>query len=318
MSMQKSEDSSSVSWRAIVIGLILIQINCYWIVQIEVVQYSAQPTIVSLIFTVVFSMFVLTLLNLLLKQFLPNLALHQGELLVIYVMLSVASATAGHSTLEILIPILGHAFWFATPENDWSNLFWRHIPKWLSVDDKKVLSGYYEGNSTLYTLQHIKGWFTPLMSWFAFAFALFFVMVCINVIVRKQWTEKEKLAYPLIQLPYEMTNEGFFKNKTMWIAFGIAASFDIINGLHLLFPAIPRIFAKSYYIRFVDKPFFSLWELDFLFPWICCFLVGFFFGLGKDRLFSEASWGGKLLLPQPVESILMLIIKDLEHMSGYF
>jgi len=156
-----------VTWKAIAIALILIPINCYWIVQIELVQFSAQPTTVSLIFTVVFSVFVLTLLNLLLKRFLPKLALRHGELLVVYVMLSVASATAGVSMVEILIPILGHAFWFATPENDWSNLLWRHIPKWLSVDNKKVLSGYYTGDSTLYTVQHIKSWISPLLSWFS-------------------------------------------------------------------------------------------------------------------------------------------------------
>jgi sensor histidine kinase YesM len=193
------ESNSQVSWRAIALGLILIPVNCYWIVYIELVQYSAQPTIVSLIFNVVFSVFVLTLLNLLLKRFLPQLALRQSELLVVYVMLSVASATAGHSMMEILVPILGHAFYHATPENDWSNLLWRHIPEWLSVNDKGALSGYYDGDSTLYTIQQIKSWLTPVMSWVVFLFALVFVMVCINVIVRKQWTEREKLAYPIIQ-----------------------------------------------------------------------------------------------------------------------
>ena len=99
--------SSSVGWRSIAIGLILIPINCYWITYIELVQYSAQPTIVSLIFTVVFNVLVLIGLNQIFKRFLPRFALSQGELLVIYVMLSVASATAGHSMMEILVPHWG-------------------------------------------------------------------------------------------------------------------------------------------------------------------------------------------------------------------
>ena len=41
-------------WRAVLVGLILIPVNCYWITSIEMVQYFAQPTTVSLIFTVVF------------------------------------------------------------------------------------------------------------------------------------------------------------------------------------------------------------------------------------------------------------------------
>ena len=291
------ENTSQVSWRAIALGLILIPVNCYWIVYIELVQYSAQPTIVSLMFNVVFSVFVLTLLNLLLKRFLPKLALRQSELLVVYVMLSVASATAGHSMMEILVPILGHAFWYATPENDWSNLLWRHIPEWLSIDDKRTLSGYYDGDSTLYTIEHIKSWLTPVMSWFAFLFALVFVMVCINVIVRKQWTEREKLAYPIIQLPYRMTGDGFFRNKLMWIAFGIVAVLDIINGLHLVFPVIPGVFAKVYSFSFAEKPWSVMGGIPLgIYP----FVIGIGFLIPLDLLFScwffFWAWKAQLLL----------------------
>ena len=277
--------SSPVSWRSIAIGLFLIPINCYWITYIELVQYSAQPTIVSLIFTVVFNVLVLIGLNQIFKRFLPWFALSQGELLVIYVMLSVASATAGHSMMEILVSTLGHAFWFATPENDWKDLFWRYIPRWLAVADKDVLSGYYEGDSTLHTKQHLLGWLTPVINWFAFLFALLFVMVCINLIVRKPWTEDEKLAYPIIQLPARMTSEGFFTNRLMWIAFGLVAACDIINGLHHIFPAIPSVFEKEYRFRFTEKPFSAMgWLRLGIYP----FVLGIGFLIPLDLLFS--SW----------------------------
>lgn len=278
-----SKPSSFVSWRSIAIGLFLIPINCYWITYIELVQYSAQPTIVSLIFTVVFNVLVLIGINRIFKQFLPRLALSQGELLVIYVMLSVASATAGHSMMEILVSTLGHAFWFATPENDWKDLFWRYIPRWLAVADKDVLSGYYEGDSTLYTKQHLLGWLTPVMNWFAFLFALLFVMLCITVIVRRPWTEDEKLAYPIIQLPARMTSDGFFTNRLMWIAFGLVAAFDIVNGLHHVFPAIPSVYEKAYRFRFTEKPFSAMgWLRLGIYP----FVLGIGFLIPLDLLFS--------------------------------
>ncbi len=283
--ISSSKSSSSIGWRSIAIGLLLIPINCYWITYIELVQYSAQPTIVSLIFTVVFNVLVLIGLNQIFKRFLPRFALSQGELLVIYVMLSVASATAGHSMMEILISTLGHAFWFATPENDWKDLFWRYIPRWLAVADKDVLSGYYEGDSTLHTRQHLLGWLTPVMNWFGFLFALLFVMVCITLIVRKPWTEDEKLAYPIIQLPARMTSEGFFTNRLMWIAFGLVAIFDIINGLHHIFPAIPSVFEKEYRFRFTEKPFSAMgWLRLGIYP----FVLGIGFLIPLDLLFS--SW----------------------------
>ena len=280
-----SKPSASVSWRSIAIGLILIPINCYWITYIELVQYSAQPTIVSLIFTVVFNVLVLIGFNQVFKRFLPWMALSQGELLVIYVMLSVASATAGHSMMEILVSTLGHAFWFATPENDWKDLFWRYIPEWLVVSDKSVLSGYYEGDSTLHTKQHLLGWLTPVLNWFAFLFVMLFVMLCITVIVRRPWTEDEKLAYPIIQLPARMTSDGFFTNRLMWIAFGLVAAFDIVNGLHHVFPAIPSVYEKAYRFRFTEKPFSAMgWLRLGIYP----FVLGIGFLIPLDLLFS--SW----------------------------
>ena len=283
--LSSSKPSSSVGWRSIAIGLVLIPINCYWITYIELVQYSAQPTIVSLIFTVVFNVLVLIGFNGIFKRFLPRLALSQGELLVIYVMLSVASATAGHSMMEILVSTLGHAFWFATPENDWKDLFWRYIPGWLAVADKGVLSGYYDGDSTLYTTRHLLGWLTPVINWFAFLFTLLFVMLCINVIVRKPWTEDEKLAYPIIQLPARMTSDGFFTNRLMWIGFGLVAAFDIVNGLHHVFPAIPSVYEKAYRFRFTEKPFSAMgWLRLGIYP----FVLGIGFLIPLDLLFS--SW----------------------------
>jgi hypothetical protein len=290
-----SKPLSSVGWRSIAIGIILIPVNCYWITYIELVQYSAQPTIVSLIFTVIFNLLVLTGFNLMLKRFLPRVALSQGELLVVYVMLSVASATAGHSMMEILVSTLGHAFWFATPENDWKDLFWRYIPRWLAVDDRRVLLGYYEGDSTLHTTQNLLGWLTPVMNWFAFLFALLFVMVCINVIVRRPWTEEEKLAYPIIQLPAKMTTEGFFNDRLMWVAFGLTATFDIINGLHHVFPTIPSVFEKAYSFRFTEKPLSAMGPLrlgiypfvlgiGFLIPLDLLFSIWFFFWVWKAQL----------------------------------
>ena len=280
-----SKPSASVSWRSIAIGLILIPVNCYWITYIELVQYSAQPTIVSLIFTVVFNVLVLMGFNQVFKRFLPRAVLSQGELLVIYVMLSVASATAGHSMMEILVSTLGHAFWFATPENDWKDLFWRYIPEWLVVTDKSVLSGYYEGDSTLHTKRHLLGWLTPVLNWFAFLFVMLFVMVCITVIVRRPWTEDEKLAYPIIQLPARMTSDGFFTNRLMWIAFGLVAIFDIINGLHHVFPAIPSVYEKAYRFRFTEKPFSAMgWLRLGIYP----FVLGIGFLIPLDLLFS--SW----------------------------
>ncbi|MFC1715692.1 DUF6785 family protein [Candidatus Poribacteria bacterium] len=244
---QKLRESPPTILRALVIGLILVIINCYWIGMGRATQQS-YPTDISLFFNAVFSVFVLTILNLLLKRFLPRYSLSQGDLLIVYIMVSVASSLAGLDMIQSLVGIMGYAFMFATPENEWQSVFWRYIPRWLDVDKENVLIDLHREESTLYTSQHVRAWLSPILAWSAFLFALLFVMLCINVIVRKQWVEREKLSYPIIQLPLEMTREksGFFSNRLMWVAFATAFGINIVNGLHYLFPVVPSIGGELY------------------------------------------------------------------------
>ena len=39
-----------------------------------------------------------------------------------------------------------------------------------------------------------------------FIAALLFVMLCVNAIVRQQWTRNERLTYPIVQLPVAMAD----------------------------------------------------------------------------------------------------------------
>ena len=83
---------------------------------------------------------------------------------------------------------------FATAENEWRELFWRYIPRWLTVDDFTVLKSYYNGDSTFYLKNHIYAWLRPVAWWSAFLIVMSFVMLCLASIFRQQWTEREKLS----------------------------------------------------------------------------------------------------------------------------
>ena len=80
---------SIVSARAVWMGLISIPINAYWLViSRQPYQYQSVPTIISPFFNVIFIIGVLLLLNLPLRKFAPQLALTQGELITVYIMLT--------------------------------------------------------------------------------------------------------------------------------------------------------------------------------------------------------------------------------------
>lgn len=211
--------------------------------QMELVRYSGHPTTISIFFNVVFCILVLTVFNLAVRRKWPKLALSQAELLVVYLMLSIASALCGHDFIEILVSYIGHAFWFATPENKWAELFHWAVPDWLAMKDRDVLRGLYQGQGNLYNPQILLAWAVPVLVWTGFICLLVFMMLCINVIVRKRWIESERLSYPLVQLPLEMTDQRFsmYRNRLLWIGFGVAAAIDIVNGLNFWYPSVPAI-----------------------------------------------------------------------------
>ena len=258
-----------VTLKSVIISLILIPVNCYWIMYTEMVWWGLFPTTMSLFFNAVFFVFVITLLNLLVQRIKREWAMTHGELLVIYVMLCMASAIASHDHTQVLIPMIGHVFWYDTPENEWRELLHRYMPTWGTVQDKYILEGFYEGQTTLYRIEVLKAWLGPALWWTSFIVVLVFVMLCINVVLRKQWTEREKLAYPIIQLPLEMTRDSgakFYRGKVFWTAFILVSLLNLINGLSYLFPTIPIIGVRFRNIGnfFTDKPWNAI-RLDPIF-----------------------------------------------------
>lgn len=323
--MKKERSSSTVTLRACLIGFALIPINVYLVVQMESVWGIQYPTTMTLLFNVIFCLLLLIFFNLLLKKLLPNRTLTQGELLTIYVILSMATVVSGHDTTQTLICHLGHPFWFASPENEWKELFFRYIPRWLVVDDKKILEGYYKGESTLFGIEHIKGWLSPVLWWTAFTIMMAFIMLCINVILRKRWIEREKLSYPIIQLPFEITKDGgswkFFNNRLFLIGFAVASGIDIINGLHYLQPIVPNIKIRYEIGRyFTEKPFSAIGQtpiqfnpfaigLGFLIPLDLSFSCWFFYLFWKAQLIMGSVIGTTALPAFPYS--------DMQRLGGY-
>jgi len=246
---------NDISLRAILIGLVLVVANVYWVAIASELWYC-MFTLVNPFSNAIFTLTFLILLGFALGRISKRLSLSSAELLVIYVMVTMGSTVSGATTMTPLLGTLTQPFWFASPENEWQRLFWRYIPSWFTTSDTKILEGYFHGESTFHTATHIKSWLIPVLTWSFFIFSLYFSLLCINSILRKQWVENEKLSYPIVQLPLAMTtNQKFFSSRLMWIGFSVAASIRIINGLHDLFPVMPQI-PYTYRLDqfFTDKP----------------------------------------------------------------
>ena len=178
----------------------------------ELVRYTF-PTWVVPFSNVIFILIAILLINSILRLLKVNFAFGQGELLFLYVTLSFATTLAGCDILQAVLSVLGHGFWFATEENEWQTLFWHHLPQWLTVSDKDALRGYYHGDSSLYLPHHLRVWMPVVGAWLLLFTVIGFIFLCLNTILRQQWSQRERLTFPVIQLPLAMTDlkSGSFK-----------------------------------------------------------------------------------------------------------
>lgn len=233
---------SGLTWRAVLIAVPLIIIDNFWITVVEVRWYTLDGTCLPLFITPIFLLLLLTLGNFAARRFTKR-CLSQAELLTIYIMVVMAAALAGHDMIQNLFGSIGHAYWFASPENRWKALFFKYLPKWLLIHDKETLRGFYLGNTDPYQAKILVHWIVPLTGWAILLSILMGMMLAMNVIIRRQWTENEKLVFPLVQLPLAMTapesGTRFYRNRMMWMGFGIAGLISTINGLHTLIPSFP-------------------------------------------------------------------------------
>jgi hypothetical protein len=278
-----------VTLRAVLISFLLVPVNSLWIVHTELVRYAGHPTTTSLLFNVVFCLCLLIGLNALLVRYRPAIAFSQGELLVIFTLLSLGSVMIGHDMMQVLVSTISYAHRFETPENRWRALFFDALPTRLMVTDPEALRDLWNGGSSLYRLHNLRAWLGPIVLWTAFFSLLIWVMMCLNVVWRRQWTENERLAFPIVELPLQMTDDRFtlFRSRNMWLGFALAGGIDLLNTLSMTYPNLPRLPIREINLQqyLVDRPWNAIGNtpLQFL-P----FVVGIGYLLPLDLLFS--SW----------------------------
>ena len=201
---------------------------------------------------VLFSSFLVValLLNALLACSGRNLALNRSELIVVYIMLLVVASLATMGLCETLLPAITGVFYYASPENKWQELLFPHLPMPIMVDDGNGNKDFYEGvGATAYAIPY-ELWMRPMLLWGIFLLSLHMTMIGAAVILRRQWMDRERLAYPLVQAGQAIIRqeeEGkvvnpFFRSRAMWAGAAIPILFGLFTGLSKYirgFPTFP-------------------------------------------------------------------------------
>ncbi len=252
-----AEKTNIVTLRSIILGLLLVPLNVYWVIVSELRFYNIL-TLNPLFVTPIFYLFAFVGVNAVLRRIAPRYVLKPAEMVTIYIMLVISCTVATHDFIINLMSIMGWASWFATPDNKWETLLFPHLPKWLFVWDKEVLSGYFYGNSSILEPGVLKAWLAPLGFWSIFILAVGWMMFCLSVMFRKAWTDETRLSFPVVRLPLAMTEPfsptSMLASKVLWLGFFVAFGIGVVNGLSLWLPSIPEIRVRSQWIHFTSPP----------------------------------------------------------------
>jgi len=195
-----------------------------------------------------FLLLLVLVINPILARFSPKLPYSTTELALAWAMVTAASSVPGYGMMEFLFPYLTAPLYFASPENQWSEVVLPHLRKWLYVSDAKAVRDFYEGLSPGDPIPWA-AWVKPAAFWIAWSLVFFGTILCWSVVLRKQWVERERYAFPLVHVTHLVTEENprggvlseTLQSPLLWVAFGAMIFLHGVRGLHLYVPVVPNI-----------------------------------------------------------------------------
>ena len=136
-----------------------------------------------------------------------HFALSKADLVLIYCMLMMAVTVPTWGLMFFLIGTIVYPFYYATPENNYAELFYDFIPAWIAPQDFEAIKNYYEGLPQGESIPW-GVWVEPMAYWLALIVAMSFMLICMSAILHRQWSVHERLTYPMVQLPQNMIEKG--------------------------------------------------------------------------------------------------------------
>ncbi len=256
-----------LSWRAVVLSLLLLVGSLIWVKQAGLVSHGVQLAESVPVVPAVGALILLTLLVPLLQRLPAMFRLNRAGVLLVYAFLCIAVSMSAVGVARMLFPNATALFYFSSPENEFVKLQ-EYVPDWFAPHDPEIIRQMYEAADD----ERVpwRPWLLPLGAWTLFFLAAFVAMLCLMVMFRRQWVERERLTFPIVHLVMELsgggdtaTGLGFFKNPAMWIGFGLATVYNVMNILNAWNPSIPAM-GRSYDLGglFTERPWSAIRPLS--------------------------------------------------------
>ena len=109
--------------------------------------------------------------------------------------------------MGFFLGIIATPFYFATAENRWAEFFHPHIPEWVAPRDHgHALTWFFDGPPGGAVDIPWSVWAIPIVWWLVLIAAVVYASAAIASILRKPWSEHERLVYPLLSVSQELVD----------------------------------------------------------------------------------------------------------------
>jgi len=220
----------------LLVGLGLTWILGYWIRQAEIVVLACQVTEAVPAIPGLAAFLLLLVLNPLLRRVPFVRKLSNGELVIVYLLVTIATTMFGCGIIRFLISCISVPHYFSTPAAPLEQLA-RTIPGWLSPTDPLIHQWLYEASP--FGTVPWGAWAVPIAAWTGFFMVFGGTLLCLMLLFSEGWIHHERLVFPLVRLPLEIlkpsTTTSFFRNPATWIGIGTAAVLNLINIVRAVF-----------------------------------------------------------------------------------
>ena len=286
-SLPDAQPLRDLTFRAVLLGVLMVVVVNVGAPYAKYILHSTKLACDYLPFGVVFP-FILAVgaLNPLIKTVRTGAGLTPGELAVAFTMGLVGSTLPTFGLTGYLVSTIASPYYYVTTENGWADYLHPHLPGWLIPSNETgAMTWFFEGLPSGQSIPW-SVWIVPLFWWMSFVAALMGVCFCLVAILRRQWIDKERIVFPLAQIPLEMVREsdgarrlpGFMQSRTFGFGFGLPLAIVLWNITGYFIPLFPSIPLKNRLNIFQGAlPL----QLNIYFP-----LIGFAYLINLDVAFS--------------------------------
>ena len=292
--VRRSKRSPAVTGRAVLLGLacaaFLAWFTPYNDIKVAATMLAGNQFPAGALFVV---LFLVCMVNVVLRALgRPDRAFTPAELLTIWTLILVASGIPSGGMMRFLIPHIVAPHYHSNEANAWEASIWADAPEWLKIHDPAAVKAFYDGYPRGEERIPWEAWAQPLFFWGILAVLFVVASFCVASLLRRQWVENEKFAFPLVAVPILLSEEpdgGHLLNRRMrspllWLAVFLTTGVHSLKGLHLLYPSVPDIPLAWNLLDVLPSPPWNLldWFPIALYP----LMIGLTYLLAREVAFS--------------------------------